>query len=421
MNSGFLLIIVVIVLSLTFVTAFEFVSISYGVESDNLSRHESTCKNQISNNKPPEIYNVTPTSDGAVVRWYQSPQSINGMSCGFPDNYQIFVSVNSPAVSPFVFSDNVFSSGFRGTYTITGLEPTTTYHIFVRADWEDDTVSISSGDISFTTLSYGEKHVANNPFEQIKDEIGYKTKNEFRTFGEFSTYENQNLGFKIKYPKEFDVKETLNDTSFKIGDPETKEIIVGISDKISFSSDVTEFFKSPDVPFSVSVRIYEIEGTMEETKKAFSDEKGNLFFGEITDLGGQEALGGTITDQSDFHDGYNIGTIYEGKQYSVFFMYPREQAELYIPTIQYIIDSFEFTNEDELVCGPNTKLEGGICVVIDGGCEPDINGNTFWCDPKENTLMDNGLGVVLVVLGIGILFIIIIIARILVWKKENEN
>ena len=202
---------------------------------------------------------------------------------------------------------------------------------------------------------------------------------------EFSEYENQNLEFKIKYPKEFDVTETLNDTSFRIVNPDTKELIVGISDSISFSSDSTKFFKSPDVPFYFSVRIYETEDTMEDTKKAFSDEKGNLFFGEIVRLGGQEAFAGTIQNQSDFHDGYSIGTTYDGKQYGVFFTYPKEQTELYRPTIQYIIDSFEFTNEDP-VCGPNTKLEDGICVVIDGGCEPDINGNTTWCGPQYDYL-----------------------------------
>ena len=84
--------------------------------------------------------------------------------------------------------------------------------------------------------------------------------------------------------------ETLNDTSFKIRNPDTKEVIIGISDSISFSSDSTKFFKSSDVPFSVSVRIYETEDTMEDIKKAFSDENSQLFFGAITDLGGTRGL-----------------------------------------------------------------------------------------------------------------------------------
>ena len=33
-------------------------------------------------------------------------------------------------------------------------------------------------------------------------------------------------------------------------------------------------------------------------------------------------------------------------------------------------------------CGPNTFLnETGVCQIIDGGCQPDINGNTTWCGP----------------------------------------
>ena len=170
---------------------------------------------------------------------------------------------------------------------------------------------------------------------------------ESQIISEFSTYDNKDLGFKIEYPKEFDVTETLNDTSFQIRNPD-KEIIVGISDKIVFSSDSTKFFKSPDVPFSFSIRIYETEDTMKDVKRAFSDENGQLFFGKIVPLGKQEALAGTMKNQSDFHDGYNIGTIYEGKQYSIFFKYPKDQIEQYNPIIQYIIDSFEFTKQDKI-------------------------------------------------------------------------
>lgn len=166
---------------------------------------------------------------------------------------------------------------------------------------------------------------------------------------EFSEYENQDLKFKIKYPMEFDVAETFNDTSFTIGDPYTHEILVGISDKIKFSSDSTKFFTSPDVPFFFGIRIHEATETMEETREVLSDEKGNLFFWELVRLGGQEAFAATIQNQSDFHDGYVIGTVYEGKQYSIFFDYPKEQTELYQPTIQYIIDSFEFQSKEEIL------------------------------------------------------------------------
>ena len=36
------------------------------------SMNKTNCENQIHTNKPPEIYNVTPTDDGAIVRWYQT-------------------------------------------------------------------------------------------------------------------------------------------------------------------------------------------------------------------------------------------------------------------------------------------------------------------------------------------------------------
>ncbi|MCH9657651.1 hypothetical protein K0U27_02965 [archaeon] len=38
--------------------------------------------------------------------------------------------------------------------------------------------------------------------------------------------------------------------------------------------------------------------------------------------------------------------------------------------------------KNEPSCDPNSELVDGICVVIDGGCEPDINENTTWCGPS---------------------------------------
>ena len=47
----------------------------------------------------------------------------------------------------------------------------------------------------------------------------------------------------------------------------------------------------------------------------------------------------------------------------------------------------EAINEPEVpACGPNTVLADGVCVVIDGGCEPDINGDTTWCGPQYDYL-----------------------------------
>lgn len=42
--------------------------------------------------------------------------------------------------------------------------------------------------------------------------------------------------------------------------------------------------------------------------------------------------------------------------------------------------------KNKLVCGPNSKLVDGICTVINGKCEPDINGNTTWCGPQYDYL-----------------------------------
>jgi len=49
------------------------------------------------------------------------------------------------------------------------------------------------------------------------------------------------------------------------------------------------------------------------------------------------------------------------------------------------IDPYEF-DESLPDCRSGTELRDGVCTVIDGGCEPDIDGNTFWCDPVEDAL-----------------------------------
>lgn len=343
MKTRLLVIIPIVAMSLVGIAVFGLAAMSSGFDhniADVAFTYEPTCENQIIYNKPTTIYNVTPTSDGAIVRWYQSPQTINEMNCGFPGNYQIYVSLNSPAASPFVFSDDVILAGFRGAYEITGLESETTYYVFVQADW-DHAVSTSSADATFTTLNPGAQGIANNPVERAKDEMSHYYKNSFIVLGEFSTYDNKDLGFKIKYPKEFDLTETLNDTSFKIVNPDTKQVIVGISDKISFSSDSTKFYTSSDVPFSFRIRVHETTDTMEGTKEVLLSKNSPILF-EITKLGGQESLAGTIGNQSDFHDGYMVGTIYDGKQYGIFFMYPKDQIDKYKSTIDYILDSFEF-------------------------------------------------------------------------------
>jgi len=50
------------------------------------------------------------------------------------------------------------------------------------------------------------------------------------------------------------------------------------------------------------------------------------------------------------------------------------------------IRNVTFDDPVEPDCGPNTLLTDGLCVVIDGGCEPDINGDTIWCGPIHDNL-----------------------------------
>ena len=134
------------------------------------SMNKTNCENQIHTNKPPEIYNVTPSDEGAIVRWYQTPQTINGEHCGFPEKYQIFVGLDFPIAPPFKFSDEIIHGGFRGDYKITGLESNTTYYVDVKGDWGAKIIS-SDIDMSFTTLSPGEILPAGNPVEKARDAI----------------------------------------------------------------------------------------------------------------------------------------------------------------------------------------------------------------------------------------------------------
>ena len=137
---------------------------------DTASLDKMTCESQIHTNKPPEIYNVTPTDDGAIVRWYQTPQTINAEHCGFPEKYKIFVGLASPIIPPFKFTDEIIHGGFRGDYKITGLESNTTYYVDIKGDWGTKIIS-SKIDMSFTTLNPGETPHANNPIEKARDTI----------------------------------------------------------------------------------------------------------------------------------------------------------------------------------------------------------------------------------------------------------
>lgn len=68
-------------------------------------------------------------------------------------------------------------------------------------------------------------------------------------------------------------------------------------------------------------------------------------------------------------------------------------------------------------CGPNTFLNDiGVCQVIDGGCEPDINGDTIWCGPIHDKLP--------IILSVPFVFgipslIVVIVIGVIIWRKRK--
>ena len=162
MKTGFKIAIPGVVLLVVF--SFFFL---WSPDEARLGLEKLTCEDQINNNKPPTIYNVTPADGEAIVRWYQSPQTIDGINCGFPQNYKMTVAL-SPVSPPFVF-EKVIPASFRGAYEITGLEPNTTYYVSIHGDW--GTKIIKSEVVEFTTLAPGSEAVASNPIEAAKDEM----------------------------------------------------------------------------------------------------------------------------------------------------------------------------------------------------------------------------------------------------------
>jgi len=77
-------------------------------------------------------------------------------------------------------------------------------------------------------------------------------------------------------------------------------------------------------------------------------------------------------------------------------------------------------DSEEPDCGSDTFLKDGVCQVIDGGCEPDINGDTFWCDPQESIFMDGGRGVTITILLI-VIPILVFIVCVILWRKRKTN
>ncbi|QMU54757.1 MAG: hypothetical protein GKS07_07645 [Nitrosopumilus sp.] len=87
-----------------------------------------------------------------------------------------------------------------------------------------------------------------------------------------------------------------------------------------------------------------------------------------------------------------------------------------------IVDATCVTSaEGEPTCGPNAKMSNGVCVIVDGGCEPDINGNTTWCGPQYDYLkiILSEPSAFMFVFGIPTLIAGIIITVIVVWRKRK--
>jgi hypothetical protein len=179
-----------------------------------------------------------------------------------------------------------------------------------------------------------------NPTLEDLDKNDCRILNQLINEKEFAVYESKYLGFQIEYPQEFEVNELFNDTSSKIIDSRKDQVLVGVSDKVEFSSDLSKFYKSPDIPFSFRIKTHESISTIDEIIDMV---KNNPPFPlETTKLGGVEAWRGTIGNESDFHDAHSILTIYENKTYNIFFVFPKDQTDKYMSIIDHIIDSFEF-------------------------------------------------------------------------------
>ena len=85
------------------------------------------------------------------------------------------------------------------------------------------------------------------------------------------------------------------------------------------------------------------------------------------------------------------------------------------------IRNVTFDDPVEPDCGPNTFLnEMGVCQIIDGGCEPDINGNTTWCGPQYDywKILFSSPIAMLVVFGTPSLITGIVIGFI-IWRKRK--
>ena len=85
-----------------------------------------------------------------------------------------------------------------------------------------------------------------------------------------------------------------------------------------------------------------------------------------------------------------------------------------------MIGIIQCIKESEPNCGPNTFLKDGVCQVIDGGCEPDINGNTFWCGvPDESDQVGfYGLVEIYAIILSPVLIVGIILAFIILRKRK---
>jgi len=99
------------------------------------------------------------------------------------------------------------------------------------------------------------------------------------------------------------------------------------------------------------------------------------------------------------------------------------EREFVIVVPEMDVRNATFDDPVEPDCGPNTFLnEMRVCQIIDGGCEPDINGNTTWCGPTYDywKIFFSSPIAMLVVFGISSLIAGIIIVLIYYIRRKRK-
>lgn len=115
---------------------------------------------------PPVITSIVPTTDGAIVTWEQAQLHFHLFffiqGCSYPDSFDVEVTDTLPVAAPFEFQQTGIAGGDGGTFTITGLQPDTTYYVDVDGHWLTPLFGgfeIQGADSEFTTLAVVEEIV----------------------------------------------------------------------------------------------------------------------------------------------------------------------------------------------------------------------------------------------------------------------